>query len=82
MPVFISKKPMGRVGATKEFCSPWRRWFAWYPVTDMNITYWLCWVEWRHVVPDGMSLPAFPFRVPPHVQYRQAAKSIIVQRNW
>lgn len=23
---------------------PWRRWFAWYPVTDGDTVYWLCYV--------------------------------------
>lgn len=66
---FISKESMGRVGAEREFCSPWRRWFAWYPVTDMNVTYWLCWVEWRRVVPDGTSI--LSFRIPPRTEYRE-----------
>lgn len=67
--IHISKKPMARVGATRELYSPWRRWFAWYPVTDRNVTYWLCWVEWRHAVADGIAT-THPFRVAPRTEYR------------
>jgi hypothetical protein len=69
MPVFVRNRPMARVGAAVELHTPWRRWWAWYPVTDMNITYWLCWVEWRSVVADGMAT-THPFRVPPRIEYR------------
>lgn len=69
MPVFVSKRPIARIGATAELHTPWRRWFAWHPVTDVNVTYWLCWVEWRHVVEDGVAAD-HPFRVPPRIEYR------------
>jgi hypothetical protein len=69
MPVFVSNKPMAWVAGTKELRTPWRRWFAWYPVTDMNITYWLCCVEWRHVVADGVAT-THPFYIPPRIEYR------------
>ena len=72
MPVFISTRPIARVGAAVELYSPWRRWFAWYPVRDRNVTFWLCWVEWRHVIPDGLVASRLPYRIPPRVAYRRA----------
>ena len=29
--------------------TPWRRWFAWYPVRDRSAFYWLDLIEWRRV---------------------------------
>lgn len=46
--ILISKQPMARVTFGNALYTPWKRWFAWYPVTDMAVTYWLVWVEWRH----------------------------------
>jgi hypothetical protein len=37
-----------------EIASEWHRWFAWYPVSDVGVTYWLMWVEWRRVASFGM----------------------------
>jgi hypothetical protein len=53
MPVFISTRPMMRLGFDPALYTPWKRWFAWYPVSEMNCTYWLVWVEWRHVRSSG-----------------------------
>jgi hypothetical protein len=58
---------MGRVGAAVELCTPWKRWFAWYPVTDLNVTYWLCWIE----LPDGMVPTRLPFRIARRIEYRR-----------
>lgn len=72
MPVFVGKKPMAQIGAVSELATPWRRWFAWYPVSDLNLTFWVCWVEWRRVVPDGLS-PDLPTggRIAARVEYRR-----------
>jgi hypothetical protein len=70
VPVFISKQPMARLGAVSELTTPWRRWFAWYPVQDFGVTYWLCWIEWRRVVPDMLASDAPPFPIAQRVKYR------------
>jgi hypothetical protein len=70
MPSFISKTPMARLGLSKQTHTAWQRRFAWYPVTDMNITYWLMWLDWRKVTSSG-SIAGRPVRGD-YIEYRVA----------
>ncbi len=44
----------------EEAGTPWRRWFAWYPINDDGIIYWLTRVEWRLVVGNGSMADGTP----------------------
>lgn len=43
----------GHASHGEEVTTPWRRWFAWYPINDDGVIYWLTYVEWRLVFAKG-----------------------------
>ena len=73
MPVFRSKGTFGRMAFDNAMHTPWKRWFAWYPVSDMGVTYWLIWLEWRHVRSSGWIGPDMPASSN-YIEYRRSGE--------
>jgi len=59
---FIKSMSYARVGfPDTETATPWKTWFAWYPVNDMGMVYWLTWIKWRRRTSYG-SLAGRPMK--------------------
>ena len=46
---FPNNMARGAIGIAESHESPWMKWFAWYPASDVGVTYWLETVERRFV---------------------------------
>lgn len=67
--------PSARIYSCEPEPTPWKRWFAWYPVSEVGWVFWLQFVEWREYPPTpGFADGWFPgWR-----EYRSAA----ARREW